>query len=120
MTPQIRQKVKAEIKEILIHRADIKKTITYGELCNKIGSYQLSPDDDDLHQLLGEISKASRKAGKGLRSVFVVNKFSKMPGDGFFRLARDLGYSVDDYESFFNNHINSVHRNYKDPGILTV
>ena len=51
-----RQKLKDEIKVIMVNQAGMKKPIYYGDLCRKIFSVKLNPNDQLLHEILGEIS----------------------------------------------------------------
>ena len=119
MTAKIRQKVKDEITDILIHQARTKKTTYYWELCKKIKSFQMMPDEELLHEILGEISTASYKANKGLLSVFAVKKDSGMPGKGFFSMAKELGCQIVTRKQFFKDQIDLVHDQYRDPNSLT-
>ena len=120
MTAQTRQKVKDEITKILIHQAGIKKTIYYGELCRKIKNFKLMPKDEQLNEILGDISAESYRAKKGLLSVFVVEKAFGMPGDGFFILAKKLGCRIITEEQFFKDQIDFVHSRYRDSKISTI
>jgi hypothetical protein len=120
MSVQTRQKVKDEITKILIRQAKIKKTIYYGEICRKIKNFKLMPNDEQLPQILGDISAASYRANKGLLSVFAVKKESGMPGDGFFTMAKKLGCRIITEEQFFKDQIDFVHNRYRDPKTLTI
>lgn len=73
-----------------------------------------------LNEILGEISAASYRAKKGLLSVFVVEKASGMPGDGFFTLAKKMGCRIITNQQFFENQIDLVHKRYRDPKTLTI
>ena len=116
---QTRQKFKDEIKEIMANQAGMKKTIYYGDLCRKISSVNLTPNDQLLHDILGELSIESVKANKDMLSVFAIRRDTGMPGKGFFNLARGLGYRFDTWEQFFKEQIELVHNQYRDPTILT-
>ena len=115
-----RQKLKDEIKEIMVNQARTKTTIYYGELCRKIKSFTLSPDDPLLHTILGEISAESVKAGNGMLSVFAVRKDTDMPGRGFFSLAKDLGFKINKKERFVKEQIELVYNQYRAPNILAI
>jgi hypothetical protein len=97
----------------------MKKPIYYSDLCRKISSVKLNPDDQLLHDILGKISKESVKADKGILSVFAISRDTGMPGKGFFNLARSLGNRFDTWEQFFEEQIELVHNQYRDPSILT-
>lgn len=89
-------------------------TITYEKLASEVGPLvgipDLSPHDPRLHNALGEITTKSFRRHQILLSVLVVNKQSRMPGNGFFRLAKkglgEMGLgdaypaSVEDYVLF--------------------
>jgi len=119
ITPQKRQKLINEVKEILIHHAAERKTISYGLLCRKVTAFPLSPTDPLLHEILGEISKSSMKEGKGMLSAVVVRDDTKMPGEGFFQFAIELGHRIENREKFFRDQIDLLHSKYRDPNILT-
>lgn len=116
---QSRQKLKDEITEIMINQARMKKPIYYGELSKKIKSFNLSPDDQILHDILGEISIESVTVKKGMLSVFAVRKYTDMPGSGFFSLAKKLGFRINTRKQFFEEQTDLVHNQYRDPTILT-
>ena len=56
---QKRKKEKNEITEIMVNQAGMKKPIYYGDLCRKISSVNLNPNDQLLHDILGEINSVS-------------------------------------------------------------
>lgn len=120
ITPMIRAQLKNEIRELLIMQAKIKKTISYGELCKIIISAKLKPDDSIIPEILGEISKGSHNAGNGLLSVVVTGKVKDLPGKGFFSMAMRLGYTIGNWEQFFKEQMDEVHKKYRDPSVLTM
>ena len=89
-----RQKLKNEITEIMVNQAGMKKPIYYGDFCRKISIVNLNPNDQLLHDILGELSKESVNADKGMLSVFAIRKDTGMPRNVFFSLAKELGYSI--------------------------
>jgi len=116
---QTRQKLKNEIKEIMVNQAGMKKPIYYSDLCRKISSVKLNPDDQLLHDILGKISKESVEANKHMLSVFAIKRETGMPGNGFFSFAKKLGYSIGSREKIFKEQIELVHNQYRDPTTLT-
>ena len=114
-----RQKLKNEIKEIMVNQAGMKKTIYYSDLCRKISSVKLTPNDPLLHEILGDISAESFEADKDMLSVFAIAKETGMPGRGFFSSAKKLGYSIGSREKFVKKQMELVHNHYRDPSILT-
>ena len=115
-----RQKLKSEITEIMVYQARMKKTIFYGDLCRKISSVNLNPNDQLLHDILGEISIESVRADKDMLSVFAVRRDTDMPGKGFFSFAKKVGYSIGSRERFVKEQMDLVHNQYRDPTILTI
>ena len=98
------------IQSILSNRAKTmidKETITYTELYNQImhlikSSSLIGPEDHRFHHMLGDVSKAEHKAGRGMLTVLVVHKGGDLlPGGDFFTLARELGYSVTNTDEFW-------------------
>jgi hypothetical protein len=82
---------------VLRAQAAIPATIAYSELAARIGPIHFEPESPAFHEMLGEISTAEDKAGRGMLSVLVVHKDGDQRlGEGFFRLARDLGRTEPD------------------------
>jgi hypothetical protein len=77
-------------------------------------------DGAGLRQLfifLGEISKHEVGQGRPMLSAVVVNPKDKMPGSGFFRLAKELGRQKgQDAQSFFTEELQRVHEQWNETG----
>ncbi len=112
------------------HRRDgSPNTITYEKLASEVGPLvnvpDLSPHDPRLHEALGEITIKSFRRHEILLSVLVVNKQRRMPGNGFFWLAKkglgEMGFevpyspTVEDYV-LFRDASNRVHDHYQRQG----
>src|SRR5712691_5991374 len=83
---------KEEIRTSLTSRARDERTMSYTELTGKVHAIHFSPDDNALHYMLGQVSEEEDEAGRGMLSVIVVHKEGdRMPGPGFFVLAKKLG-----------------------------
>jgi hypothetical protein len=85
--------------------------ITYSDLATKIKAIRFEPDSHIFHELLGQISKAEDAEGRGMLSVVVVHKAGDkrgQPGDGFFKLARELDRSVRDPIKFWATELERV------------
>lgn len=105
------------IQSILSNRAKTmidKETITYTGLYNQIihhikSASLIGPEDPRFHHMLGDVSRAEHKAGRGMLTVLVVHKIGdKKPGDGFFKLARELGCTVNNTDKFWIDMFNKV------------
>ncbi len=110
------ERAKAEIVAILGAVAAKRKTISYSALVQKLRAVQLGPDDPRLHSMLGEVSTSEARAGRGMLSVVVVHKAGDMePGEGFFKLATELGKRFSDREKFWINELNRVYAAWRTP-----
>jgi len=62
-----------------------------------------------MDYLLEQVSREEFAAGRGLLSVIVVHKYGDQePGNGFYSLARDLGFNVADRFSVWISEFNRV------------
>lgn len=100
----IHEKIYEELKKV----AKAGETTTYAAIAPLAG---LAADDKELWGILDKISKTENKAGRPLLSVVVVGKAKKIPGGGFFTLARELKLmqAGDEENSFFDGELKKVH-----------
>jgi molybdopterin synthase catalytic subunit len=104
------EKAKAEMREILIERAKVRRMIPYSELVEKITTINLKPHSKALDNMLGEISEAENKDGRGMLTVIVVHKYGDMqPGPGFFELAHMLERDTSDILKCWIDELKKVH-----------
>jgi hypothetical protein len=71
-----------------------EKTCTYQEVSvflKKHFNITIEPFSTTLASLLGDISLSEHIKGEPMLSVVIVNKDTKRAGDGFFKLAKELG-----------------------------
>jgi len=86
-----RDEIAAEIHAVLVETARKRRTIAYSDLASRLESFEFQPNDPRLYRLLDDISREEVEAGRGMLSVVVVHKDDKLPGTGFFELAKALG-----------------------------
>ena len=111
--PQTWAASKAEVREILGARARAGATIAYSELAGVVRTVLLEPDSTALAHMLGEISTEEDQGGRGMLSVVVVHKDGdKMPGSGFFELARRLGRDPTDRLACWASEMQLVQRSW--------
>ena len=80
------------VRDALMRRACARRTITYGELAQRVGlPLQRHILVRQLPQLLGDINADEAADGWPLLGVLVVRKADGLPGAGFFKLAREIG-----------------------------
>lgn len=80
------------VRDTLIRRACVRRTITYGELAQRVGlPRQRHVLIRQLPRLLEDINNYEAAEGWPLLGVLVVRKSDGRPGAGFFRLARATG-----------------------------
>ena len=71
--------------------------ITYQDLTREISAIRFQPNDDIFHHMLGQISWEEDSCGRGMLTALVVHKDGdKMPGPGFWKLAKHLGRNIPD------------------------
>lgn len=82
-----RERVRNNVRNKLIEVARSESLITYGELeaIAELWAVSIGP------LVLDEISRNEASAGRPLLSAVVVNADTRSPGDGFYRLAAELG-----------------------------
>ena len=70
----------------------------------------LPPDRNCMSDILDEISKAEANLGKPLLSAVVILKDENIPGDGFFKMAKEISvYDGDDDFRFWIRELKQVH-----------
>ncbi len=80
------------LRSKLTEVAHRRGTITYGEIASSIRLDLTNPGERNrLAGILDTISSEESDEGRPLPSVVVVNSDSKMPGGGFFTMARGQG-----------------------------
>lgn len=103
------------VREILISVASNRSIIHYTELCRKATlklDMGIPADRGKIGNILGEISSYEHELGRPLLSSVVVSVNGEQ-GDGFFKLAEELGYG--DWEKlkrgreFEYNMMNATH-----------
>jgi hypothetical protein len=114
--PEAWEAAKEETTRILCERASAKTTISYSELVQQVETVRLEPDSNALAAILGEISTEEDEAGRGMLSVVVVHKDGdKMPGPGFFDLAKRLGRETTDKLAAWATEMDAVQRAWSRP-----
>jgi len=98
------------IYEKLKEVARAKRLITYTEIGENVG---LRANDPQLWQLLDKINRQEHEQGRPMLSAVVVQKEGESygaPGDGFFKLAKDLSvFKGDNKYIFWVSELNAVH-----------
>lgn len=107
------QKAKQEALAILKARAKRGNPISYSELVGQIVSIHMEPHDTRLAHFLGELSTEEHDNGRPLITALVVHKHDRQPGQGFFELARFLGFPVIDEIQFWTDEINKLQHYWK-------
>ena len=87
------ERTKEEMKIAIIEQAKREDMISYSKLLNYIKSLKLNIEEIDhrsiMAEMLGEISLAEDKAGRGMLSALVVHKTGdREPGQGFLTMQK--------------------------------
>lgn len=100
---------KEEAKQELIRVAGRRDTIFYGDLAAKVTSISFDPHSNAFHALLGEISTDENSKKRGMISALVIKREDRLPGEGFFSLAQELGRAPHDHLKFWIEECQLVH-----------
>ncbi len=84
------------VREYLVELAANKKTITYQILSDNchlgLDMSASAFDRAEIGRILGKISTYEHENGRPLISAIVITKGSGYEGDGFYKLAQELGF----------------------------
>ena len=85
-----------KVREHLIELARKERTITYQELSDQCKLNLVMRDSEnaraEIGRILGKISTFEHENGRPLISSLVITKGDNYQGDGFYKLAEELGY----------------------------
>ena len=100
-----------KLYEELVSVAKKGDSVTYSDVAPIADLDMDNPSDrDEIGRLLGEISTHEHSQGRPLLSAVVIHRDNNMPGQGFFKLARQLHlYSGGDDLKFFLDELKRVH-----------
>lgn len=86
--------------------------IAYSDLCSEIDratGVRFEPQEPLFGTLLGEISTAEYRAGRGMLTAIVVHKTGdRKPGAGFYECAEALGLDTSDIDRLWVDQLNYV------------
>jgi hypothetical protein len=87
-----------------------QKTTTYAPLMEVLGlDHRLSLHRNQIAKILDKVSRTSHEHKEVLLSALVCRKSGdRLPGDGFFEMASELGYSWTNREKFVREQIDLV------------
>ena len=108
VSQQKRRRALQQATKVMVEAARDGRLLTYTELTERITAVEYAPNSTALETLLGQISRKSNAEKKGMLSVVVVNKRTRIPGARFFVLAEQLGRVVVDREAFFRAELHRV------------
>ncbi len=106
--PGLWRSAKEEARQATINAARNEATISYSDLVQDIEAIDFEPRDFRLFHLLGQISTEESEQGRGMLAVVVVKMDDGIPSQGFFDLARDLGYDSSDQDGFWVSELRKV------------
>ncbi|NTV28728.1 MAG: hypothetical protein HGA80_01460 [Candidatus Omnitrophica bacterium] len=101
-------KVKEDLINILIEQARNNEPITYSDLAQRLDAGMIARSNE-FANLLCDISNDEDFAGRGLLSVFVINKNTGLPGDRFFQEAEKRGRDTADKKTCWEKERLFVH-----------
>lgn len=108
-SPDLWDKAKDEMREIMIEHAKIEDLITYTQLVDALTTIRLEPHAYALFRMLWEIASEEDEAGRGILTAIVVLKDGNSPGSGFFDAAQTLGRDISDELKCWQEEVKRVH-----------
>jgi hypothetical protein len=104
------ERAKSEMRSVLVEVARTPEGfISYSELVARVTAISFDPRDPRLWYMLREISSEENAAGHGMLTAIVTHaRGDMMPGEGFFDLARALGYDPRDQLGFWLQQVEVV------------
>ena len=103
-------KVKEEIRDILIQVARKQQVITYSELTSMLQTAYVHYHSHVLVSLLTDIGSAEARAGRPILPALVVTKQTGLPGAGYFKIRDERGVHIaDDPQETWAEDLKQVH-----------
>jgi hypothetical protein len=105
-----------ELREVIVKAAREGRMTSYGEIANNVTVIELKPYSTLMNYFLGEIFEQEHLAGRPLLTSIVTHKYGdKEPGEGFYEMARKLGYQFTDPLEFCATKVQEVLNYYGPP-----
>lgn len=99
MLTNLEQDIRKELINIIQSGDEQTAHIRYKALADRFQiPYDYTNERNDFHKFLDDINRYEVEQGRPFLSVVVVNE-TRMPGKGFFRLARELGLQRPDEDN---------------------
>jgi hypothetical protein len=105
-----------ELKDLLVEAAKNERPVYYQDIAPIFGfNYDRDHARAEVGRILDEVNREEVEAGRPLLSAVVVHKGDdEMPGDGFFKLAKELGrYRGGDKKIYWAMELKQVYREYQ-------
>ena len=98
------KEIRTRVRNILADYAKRKKTVTYSGLVWEAG-LPFDAYSTAMNELLCDISTSEHGFGRPMLSALVVGKDGGIPGSGFYKAAKALGYDASDQLSFWADQV---------------
>jgi hypothetical protein len=102
------ERAKTEAVRAMVQAGKNDVLLTYSELASHIASIRIEPHDFAMDRLLDEVSKDEHVAGRALLTALVVLKETRIPAQGFWSSAADIGCNVKDKLDFWQQEVARV------------
>lgn len=107
------QEAVREIQSILIEVAKTQDIISYSDLVHQMQTTVVDPHSYALANMLGDVCTLEHQNKRPLLSALVVYKDKTEAGPGFFEIAKELGYSIQDKDQFHMREITKCYEYWK-------
>ena len=109
---------KDELRKAILAAAWDRRMTSYSEVAHAVAVVPLDPYSALMNHLLGDIFREEHEAGRpALTSIVTHKDGDKEPGEGFYEMARGLGYRLDEPFVFWSMQVQEVFKRYGRPRI---
>jgi hypothetical protein len=107
---------KQELRQAILDAAWRRQMTWYGEIAPQVKVVHVQPFSALMNHLLGAILEDEVAAGRPLLTAIVTHKYGdKEPGDGFYDMARKLGYQFNEPFVFWSTQVQEVFTSHGRP-----
>jgi hypothetical protein len=107
---------RSQLREAILEAARDRRMTTYTEVSVKITAIPADPHSPVLSHLLGEVLEEEHDATGLALTALVTHKTGDLePGGGFYKMARQAGFSFSDQHEFWWRNVEAIFKRYGRP-----
>lgn len=105
-----------EVREAIVRAAEDRRLTCYSEIASEVEAIQLDPYSSLMNHLLGAVFEMEHRERRPVLTSLVTHKYGdKEPGEGFYEMARSLGYKFSNPHDFWWGQVEAVFKRYGRP-----